>query len=183
MRKNLCFVSCIFLVFAVLGCNIMQNQSAGSTDSKKMLKFRSDAYNFSFDYPFGWEETARDLPSKWAIVDKDKDTILFIVNPVQINDLMILGRSQALRDLHPNGEVSKLTKSELQKIVDIVKFEQFSNRTWYTYGMEFSSKNVDSFVSGTICHNNEIMLVLVSNIKEYSNNKELYENILKSFQC
>ena len=154
-----------------------------TAEKNDILYFKSEKYGFSFSYPPEWEEVNRDLPDRWALVDKDKNTILFLVNSPKTGDLLTLGRSQALRDLYNEDKISDLKQDDMKKIFEIVKLESFNNRTWYTYGVKFSEKNVDSLVSGTLCGNNEIMLVMVSNFLSFDDNKEAYTKILNTFKC
>ena len=155
-------------------------ETIGKTD---FLQFASKKYDFSFSYPYGWGEITRDLPDKWALMDKNKNTILFIVNRAQGNDLLALGRSQALRDLYNENNISNLKRDDVKKIFEIVKLEYFNNQSWYTYGIKFSDKNVNSLVSGTLCEDNEITLVLVNDFLSFDKNKEAYSKILNTFEC
>ena len=65
----------------------------------------------------------------------------------------------------------------------MVKLASFNGKTWYTYAIKFSDKNVDSIVSGTLCDDNEINLVMVSSFDSYEKNKIIYSDMLTSFKC
>lgn len=171
-----------FLLIIVLGCAKDQKTNIKSQDSS-VLKFKSGQYGFSFSYPSDWKEINRDLPDKWALLDKDKNTILFLVNKAQSNNLLVLGRSQALRDLYPNNTVSDLKQQKIKELIKTVKLESFNNQSWYVYGVKFSDKNVDSLVSGTLCKDNEVMFVLVSDFLSFDGNTQTYKKILSTFEC
>lgn len=153
------------------------------SSNSSLLKFKSEKYGFSFSYPGGWEAAAGDLPDRWALLDKNRNTILFMVNRAQSDNLLLLGRSQALRDLYDEEEVSRLKEEDMKNILEIVKLDNFNNRPWYTYGIKFSDKNVHSLVSGTLCGDNEIILVLASNILYFDKSKADYTGILGTFEC
>ena len=171
----------IALILA-LGCKKEQTFNTEISEND-YFQFKSDKYGFSFSFPKGWEEVNRDLPDRWALLDKDKTTILFIVNKPQSKDLLASGRSQAVKDLYNDDKISDLKETDLKKVIEIVKLESFNNKTWYTYGIKFADKNVDSLVSGTLCEDNEVMFVLVSDYLSFDKNKDLYIKMLNTFEC
>ena len=65
----------------------------------------------------------------------------------------------------------------------MVKLAAFNDATWYTYAINFSDKNVNSIVSGTLCNDNEINLVLVSDFGTFDKSKVIYSDMLNSFEC
>ena len=174
------FVTVISIL--VLGCKKEQPINTEIVEDVS-LQFKSDKYGFLFSFPTGWEEVNRDLPDRWALLDKGKNTILFIVNKAQSNDLLALGRSQAVKDLYDDDKISDLKESDLKKVIEIVKLGSFNNKTWYTYGIKFADKNVDSLVSGTLCEDNEVIFVLVSDYLSFDKNKDLYIKMLNTFEC
>jgi len=178
LRKAALLVLIVFLL-ALASC-----KSGNNPESDNNMKlFKNEKYGFSFKYPAEWEEVTRDLPDKWAILDKDKNTILFTVAESRQKNLTILGRYYALKDLYDENQVIRLSVSDLEKIYRIVKINEFSGKDWYTYGIKFSEKNVDSLISGTVCNETEITLVVISNPEKYESYKILYEDMLKSFSC
>lgn len=170
------------MLILVFGCKKEQAVNTGILEMD-YPKFQSGKYGFSFSFPAGWEEVNRDLPDRWALLDKEKNTILFIVNKAKSKDLLALGRSQAAKDLYSDDHITDLKKADLNNIIEIVKLGSFNNKTWYTYGVKFADKNVDSLVSGTLCGDNEITLVLVSGFLSFDKNKESYAKILSTFKC
>lgn len=170
------------ILILILGCKKEQPINTEIVENVS-LQFKSDKYGFSFSYPQGFEEIRRDLPDRWALLDKDKNTILFIVNKAQLKDLLALGRSQAVKDLYNDDKISNLKETDLKKVIEIVKLGSFNNKTWYTYGIKFADKNVDSFVSGTLCEDNEVIFVLVSDYLSFDKNKDLYIKMLNTFEC
>jgi len=173
------FIAMSLLILAA-GC---KNAKSSEITGMGVLQFKSEAYGFSFSYPDKWEEVSRDLPDKWALLDKNRNTILFLVNKAQKNDLLALGRLQALRDVYNEDKIPDLSEAELQKTFEIVKLEYFNNREWYTYGIKFSDKDVNSLVSGTLCQGNEIVFVLVSDYLSFDKNKATYTNMISTFEC
>ena len=173
------FSFAILMVILVVGCKKEEfnAEDAGTTP------FKSEKYGFSFSYPQKWEEISKDLPDRWALLDKNKNPILFLVSRAQSKDLIVLGRSQALRDLYPNNTISDLKQDKLKEVIEIVKLESFGNQTWYTYGIRFPGKNVNSLVSGTLCGDNEIVLVLVSDPLYFDENQGVYKRMLSTFEC
>ena len=176
LHKLSIFLVIVFTII-IIGCKKEVKSNVA------MLNFQNQKYNFSFSYPSGWEEVNRDLPEKWAILDKDKNTILFIVNKASGKDLRSLGMSQAVRDIYPSKKLAELTKDDLKNILQVFRLDSFNNRSWYTYGIKFSDKNVESLIAGTLCGENEVMVVLVSDYKSFDKNKETYKNILNMFKC
>lgn len=166
------------LIF-VIGCKDKQLEIENSTN----IQFKSEKYGFSFSYPRGWEEVTKDLPERWALLDKNKNTILFLVNRVKSKDLLMLGRTQALKDSYPDIDISDLKQDKIKEVIETVKLDSFNDQSWYTYGIKFSDKNIDSLVSGTLCGDNEIMLVLVSDYLFFDKNKNIYTKMLSTFEC
>lgn len=172
-----------FSKLLIIAFFVLLPASCGKTDaSKDSSSFTSEEYGFSFDFPGGWEEITKDLPNRWAILN-GKNTILFTTNKATTQNLMALGKIQALRDLYPPASENKLSQEDLDRINEMVIIETFSGREWYTYGVRFSDKSIDSIISGTLCSGNEINLVLVSEYDAFESNKELYLAILNSFKC
>lgn len=153
-----------------------------AADKQATSKFVSEKYGFSFSYPVGMEEVRKDLPNKWALADKDKNTILFTINKAKTNNLMALGRVQALRDLYKDNSTGENVE-KVKEIFNIVKLDSFNNQTWYTYGIKFSDKKVNSLISGTVCLDNEITMVMVSNYDSFEDLRQKYMLILNSFGC
>ena len=148
-----------------------------------MLKFNSTYYGFSFEYPNDWSENRKDLPSRWAIVKNNQTTILYMVNKALRDDLLTLGRSQAFRDIFGDQNVTKIKVKEIVAVEKMVRIDKFENNSWYTYGINFQGKGIDSLVSGTLCKGNEIIFVLVSPTETLELNRETYKSIIGSFSC
>ena len=177
------FILFMLSALVLAGCKQKQEFNAESTVKTEVLHFKNEKYGFSFSYPSGFEEVTKDLPDRWALLDKNKNTILFIVNKARTRNLLSLGRSQALRDLYDDNKISDIKQDAAKKIFETVKLDTFNNRTWYTYGIKFSDKNVDSLVSGTLFKDNEIMLVIVNDFLSFDKNKEAYTKMLSTFEC
>jgi hypothetical protein len=173
----------LFIAFLFLaGCGEQQKHiEEGIEESKDMLSFKSADYGFSFLFPATWKEVKEGLPRKWAIVNENKDIIIFTVNDAPLNDLLALGKIQALRDLQPKGGM--VGQGEIDSVNKVVRLISLNSKNWYTYAMQFSDKNVSSIVSGTLCSDKEVNLVLVSNIDSFDLNKGIYIDILNSFEC
>ena len=177
------FIGLVISAFILVGCKQKQelnSETAGKTD---LLNFKNEKYGFSFSYTSGLEGVSRDLPEKWALLDKNKNIILFVVNKAQTKNLLSLGRTQALKDLYNGNNISDLKIDVAKKIIQTVKLDSFNNRTWYTYGIKFSDKKVDTLISGTLCKDNEIMLVMVSDYSSFEKNREIYTKMLNTFEC
>ncbi len=173
--------SLFLLLAAIMIAGCANNQEIKQPADKL---FKSEAYGFSFEYPSNWIENKEGLPGRWAIVDEKKNTILFIVAPAKSDDLLVLGRSMALKDVYgENIDASTIKKEDLIDIIQIVKLDSANNMTWYNYGMKFKDKNIDSFISGTICDKNEVTLVLVSGSAYNIQNQETYKKLLNTFKC
>jgi len=71
-------------------------------------------------------------------------------------------------------------KEEMDKQVKIIRTKKVS---WYTYAIDFPSKNVKSVVSGTLCDGKEITIVLVTKNEDYEKNMEYYLEMIGSFEC
>lgn len=171
-----------FLLALAAGCSKEQKQ-ATSAQGTWPLSFKNDQYGFSFSYPSGWEEISKDLPEKWALLDKNKNTILFVVNKAKSNDLLSAGMSQALSDLYPNKTMQDVGLDNLREVARTVKLDTFNGKKWYTYGIRFSDKSAESLISGTLCDDYEIIFVLVSGSSSFGVNKEEYVKLLNTFKC
>ncbi|MEK6946651.1 MAG: hypothetical protein AABX32_03505 [Nanoarchaeota archaeon] len=171
----------LFLITLIAGCGNKPTDDTGSISQK--LIFRSENYGFSFEYPSGMEEITKDLPDRWALLDNRKNTILFMVSKPKVKDTLAAGRLQALRDFYNDDNISNLKEEDVKKVFSVVKLENFNNETWYTYGINFNDKNADSLVSGILCDDNEIILVVVSESSHFEQNKLTYINLLNSFKC
>ena len=182
-----------FLFFAALSllsfiaCSTHSTTTTGNavseTKKTELLKFQNEAYGFSFFYPSGWRESRADLPQRWAIVDNGRGTIIFLVSKARSNDILTLGRSQAVRDIYESKTIANLTTAKLKEVVQMVRADKFNNRSWYTYGLSFPSKGLTSLVSGTLCGQNEVMVILVSDLASFEEKKNTYMNLLNSFEC
>ena len=146
-------------------------------------KFKSPEYGFSFDYSEEWSAVEKDLPDKWAITDANDNTIIFIVSQPSERDLMAVGISQALNDVYPEKSPEDISQNELQQIYDMVKLQTFNEKEWFTYGVNFAKLKTQSLISGTLCGNNEILMVLVTEQQSYDALKLQYNKILESFKC
>jgi hypothetical protein len=171
----------MMLLFLV-GCSGQQKLN-GVKKNKNLVNFNNEKYGFSFSFPSDWDEATKDLPDRWAIMNKNKDIILFTVNKAQFKNLLALGKIQALRDLYPNEKANKIEQNDIDKINSIVKLRSFNNKTWYTYAIKFSDGGVNSIISGTLCDDNEINLVMVSNPNSFKINTLIYTDMLNSFKC
>ena len=60
---------------------------------------------------------------------------------------------------------------------------ELGGKTWYTYAISFPNKKVRSIVSGTICNENGISIILVSKEENYEFKKIEYLNLIESFKC
>jgi hypothetical protein len=164
----------ILVLLLIVGCSKKHETKKNENDEYSI--YQNKKYGFSFSYPVSWEEVKNDEPNRWAILDKQRNVILVVVNNATSSDLLKLGKAQAIKDYYPR-------KIDEKKINDIVKLRYFNSKKWYTYAIKFSDKNIDSIVSGTLCNGKEINLVLVTNNMDYDKNKEIYIAILNSFKC
>ncbi|MBU1870544.1 hypothetical protein KKF17_00225, partial [Patescibacteria group bacterium] len=162
------------------GCN--PQKSDDFNEIKNLDNFKSKEFGFSFSFPSSWNEVARDLPERWAIINNE-DTILFTVNKAQIKNLAAMGKIQALRDLYPETSDNKIEQEKIDEVNSMVKLASFNNKTWYTYAIKFPDKNVNSIVSGTLCGDNKINLVMVSSFDTFDENEIAYSSMLNSFEC
>jgi hypothetical protein len=176
MRNVLCLFFALFLLSSCATDNVVKGE-------KKDGIFASPDYSFSFSYPMGWNEVAKDLPNKWAIVDQNSDAILFTVNPAQVRDLGLLGNFQAIRDVYQVENYTGLSPEKMDAISKIVKLRKFNNQEFYTYAIDFKDKGIQSFVSGTICADREVTIVLVTKIETSSVKSQMYTDLLDSFVC
>ncbi|HLG23421.1 MAG TPA: hypothetical protein VI564_00660 [Candidatus Nanoarchaeia archaeon] len=181
-KKNTKFFLPVFIVFLIISLAGCKKPDA-VPKKPEILHFQSGKYGFSFDYPSEFEEVTRDLPDKWALIDGNKNTMLFVVNKAEIKDIRSLAMSQALRDLHNGSGISQLKKEDIEQVMQNVKFTSFNNNTWYTYGMKFSDKDVESLISGILCGDEEIVFVLVNDAVTFDIRQQIYSKMLESFKC
>lgn len=183
MRGGL-FLSVI--VFFLMGCaspQAIQVSTEQNPLSQEQIAFTNDEFSFAFEYPSNWVERSQELPNNWAILDEEKNTILFTVNEAKYDSVALLGRVQALRDYHPGKEGDALTQEDLDVVNNVVKIQEFKGVPWYTYAIDFSQKGVTSIVSGVICGDNEVTIVLVTAKEFFERNQEVYVGMLNSFSC
>ncbi len=182
-RKTLAFPLAFIFVLAISSCTAQKEfQDAANAQEEGDKSFKNEKYGFSFSYAPGWDEVTRDLPDKWAIIDENKNTLLFVVNAPKTSNVLELGQIRALSDFFNDEQISKLTKEEIGQVVGIVQLEKFNERSWYTYGIKSNKYLSNSLVSGTICGQYDVMVVLTgTSINESS--KDAYLKILNSFAC
>jgi hypothetical protein len=175
------FQAAILLVLSMLliGCN----SGEVITKDDKTGIFTSSEYSFSFSYPPEWNEITKDLPGKWAIVDANSDAILFTVNNVQVQNLALLGNFQAIRDVYQVENYTGLSPEKMDAISKIVKLQKFGENEFYTYAVDFKDKGVQSIVSGTLCGQKEVTIVLVSREDTAMVKSQVYTDLLESFAC
>ena len=178
MRKNtaIIFLTLILLLFGCATGNVIKEE-------KRQGIFASPEYSFSFSYPPDWSEVTKDLPNKWAVVDANNDAILFTVNNAQVQNLALLGNFQAIRDLYHVENYTGLSPDKMDAISKIVKLETFGQQEFYTYAIDFKDKGVQSIVSGTLCGQKEITIVLVSRAETAAVKTQMYTDLLRSFSC
>ena len=175
------FLILVILILFLVSCT-GRVKSDNLKENENWVNFKNERYGFSFSFPQSWTEVTKDLPDKWAILDNE-DTIIFTVNKADSDNLMVLGKIQAIRDLYPNNNTKKIEQEKVDEVNKIVNLKLFNNKNWYTYAIEFSGKNVNSIVSGTLCGEYEINLVMVSSFDSYEKNKIVYGGVLDSFKC
>ncbi|MBS3130863.1 hypothetical protein J4212_00365 [Candidatus Woesearchaeota archaeon] len=139
--------------------------------------FKSEEYGFTFSYPADWEQITKDLPNNWAIRKSD-NLVIFTVNPTNGKPLNELGVEQALSDFSGSNEGT--SEDEAAKSVGVRKFGQ---EEWYTYAIKFAGEGIDSFVSGTVCGDSHIVVVLVTSPEAEPANLAMYTSMLNSFKC
>src|SRR3989338_5456176 len=142
--------SAILVIMLLFLVSCTGQESNEIREDQTWVDFKSEKYSFSFSFPGSWNEITGDLPDRWAIVNNG-DTILFTVNKAQIEDLLVLGKIQALRDIYPEAAGNKIKQEKVDEVNNMVKLAVFNNKTWYTYAIKFQDKDVDSIVSGTLC--------------------------------
>lgn len=177
--KCISFVVLSVLLLVLVGCTT----GFVPKEQQKTGIFTSVDYSFSFSYPPEWNEVTKDLPNKWAIVDANSDAILFTVNPAQVQNLALLGNFQAIRDVYQVENYTGLSPEKMDAISKIVKLQTFGNQEFYTYAIEFKDKGVQSIVSGTLCGEKEVTIVLVSRDDTALIQSQIYTDLLSSFSC
>jgi len=174
---NYLWTCLLALLLVTSGCsnddNLIQNPEVKSFDSKQ--------FGFTFQYPLDWSERIQDLPNNWAI-SRGQDTIIFMVRGSDKIDLLELGKRQAMSDTIGNSS-AVVSKEVAEQVYGMVTLTNFNDQQWYTYAIEFKGESVDSIISGTLCGSHEILMVLVSSIATYDQNKETYTKLLESFTC
>ena len=165
-KAKVLFFCQVLLIVLLVGCKTEGN----------FINYESKEHGFSFLYPDSFKEADKEK-DRFAFIDKDKDVILFIINKNPLtNDLLTLGKEQAYKDF----STQLTSKENIEKQVKIMRAEK---RSWYTYAIDFPEKNVKSIVSGTLCGEKEIVVVLVTKNNDYEENKEYYLEMLRSFKC
>jgi hypothetical protein len=184
-KNSLAILAVVFLLFLVSSCaqpQVPEKENKKSA-APSLKPFINEKYGFSFIHSTEWQEITSDLPDRWALRGDDENTIVFVVSPAQSQDVLTLGRAQAMRDMFDGKQASELTPEDLAGVFAIIKLDTFNNKEWYTYGIKFSNKQLDSLISGTVCNGNEIVLVLVNDAQAFDNSQEIYTGILESFKC
>ena len=177
------FLLVLMIAWALTACSSTITGNTVVEVPKKQPAFVSKEFLFTFNYPQGWTEVTKDLPTKWAIMDANQNLILFTVNNVQVYDLNLLGNFQAIRDLYQVDNQTGLSKDKMDAISKIVKIQEFNNQKFYTYAIDFKDKGVQSIVSGTICGSKEVTLVLVAHTAQATEQQQLYTDLLNTFSC
>ncbi len=162
-------LSFLLILFFLAGC---QNKEP----KMDLATYESEKYGISFSYPSSFERV-EEGPNNFALLDKDKNAILIIVeeNPSTQN-LVDLGKDEAYKDMFP-----KITDRE--NIYEHVKIMAINKREWYNYAIDFPSEDTKSIISGTLCGKNQVSIVLVTKNDAYEKNELIYTIILNSFKC
>ncbi len=167
-KKFLLFV--FFFLLVLMGC---KNKEVAEEEAFKSYK---SSYGFSFVYPTTFREADKSN-NRIAFLDKYNNAILFIVNEnVSSSDIMELGRGQAYSDFSDQ----QISADEIYKNVKSMKINGVE---WFTYAMNFYNKELRSIVSGRLCGNKEVIVVLVTSYDSYEENRDSYVGILRSFEC
>lgn len=164
--KNFLILFLIIPIILFNGCN-------GDEPLKDsgMKSFQNKEHGFSFYFPDSWEEVNNDLPDRWAI-KKNQDTVIFTVNNAEGKTLSGLAKEQLKRDMPEDPDYE-----------DQLNIMTFKEKEWYTYAINYQDQGVNTIVSGTICNDKEINMVLVSNIASFEENRIIYSFMLESFRC
>jgi hypothetical protein len=156
-------------------CLLLAAIISTSCSRKTLEEYKNDEYGFSFMRPAAFKEASHET-DRFALLDKEKNAILFITNTQPISkDILTLGETQAASDLPGD-----LEESDISKQVSIMNIHQ---RNWFTYAIDFPGEDIKSIVSGTLCNNNEVIVVLVTKNQFYEENQRQYLAILSTFEC
>ena len=158
-----------FILGIIAGCK-------NTEEKKDFVSYENKEYGISFLYPSAFQKTQEE-PTRFALLDKDKNAIILIIedNPSTL-DILELGRDEAYKDM---GQ-GVAEKKEIDKHVKIMQINQIS---WYNYAIDFPNEEVKSIISGTLCNNKQVSIVLATKNNAYEKNQQYYEAILQSFKC
>ena len=176
-----------FLVLLVIAAAVMacSNSSPKPQDitgqAAEGVSLFTSQYGLSFKYPDSWAPSDRDLPDRWSARDNKNNTLIMLISNANGKDLQTLGKEQVVQDLFPTPE--SVTPERIKQAHGILHMQPFGKQSWFTYGVKFSEKGVNSLVSGTLCGNNEILMVLVSDLETFEFNKKKYIDVRTSFKC
>ncbi len=149
-----------------------------SSQASAFSKYENPDFGFSVMYPSSWNQSAQKLSDKWGITDADNNAVLFMASPLTAGtNLSQLAMEQIKHDL---GSGQLPPEQQIQKVIRII---DVGNITWYTYGLGYKDKNIESIVSGTICGSGEINIILVSNPSDYNRTRDVYTAIMQSYAC
>jgi len=164
----------LLILLLTIGCTQEVLQEQPNT-------FLSEEHGFSFSYPNGWDEVTQDLPNNWAVL-KGENALIFTVEDAKVSNIAALGKIRALEDVYP-ANTDTFEQEKIDRINEIVNPISFNGQEWYTYAIQFSDKEAKSIVSGTLCEDKEITLVMISDFDSYELIKESYTGMLDTFSC
>lgn len=149
----------------------------GCQSGNQMTEFRNSEFKFQLAYPSQWEENRDSLPDKWAIMNSEKDVILVIAEKNKDNKtLEEIAIIDSISDLNINQDNLDL----LNKAVKIIRI---NDKEWFNYAVDYNSKQLKAIISGTLCKDSKIIIVLVSNNSQIDKNKKIYQEVITSFTC
>ena len=163
MNRQIFFIGLVF----ILGC-----RSSMNAETKQ---FVNHDYGFFLSYPSGWIENTESLPQKWAIVDKEQNAILVVIDDHSQN--------MTLQDWMNNQVMMDLNVREIDNVNSVIKRIDIDKREWLSYAIDYSAKDTKALVSATLCNATIINIVLVSKNNVFEANKQVFLSMLKEFQC
>lgn len=182
MKKVTLIILTLLISLLMFGCKNKATETEdnlyATQDSPYGAKvYQNDFLGFKVLYPASWNDSATKEQDKFGISDDKRNAILFMGQKISVNKTL---DQMGILQLKQDYELKNVTDSQAEKYMQKLRGE---NITWYTYAIGYKNNDVESIVSGTICKDKHITIVLVSNSESYNITKQIYTRVLQSFKC
>ncbi|MBS3110445.1 hypothetical protein J4227_08000 [Candidatus Woesearchaeota archaeon] len=139
--------------------------------------YHNEIKGFSVSYPARWDDTTEKQPDRWALVDQNKNAVLFFAMAIPLeSSVPKLMMEEMATDLGTDIP-------DISELDGYLTYNELNNHSWYSYGLKRRDNLLETLSAGTQCGNNMVNIRLVSRPEDINLTKQEYTGIIQSFEC